>query len=240
MTALDQDRDGLQQEAIRVLTRAAHESTSSVDGLDFADFLAHALASAAANVGGADRLLARRPGSWEASHLDALLRGTVGDEPDSWWTYRTEPLIVPLNVAELIEISDLHPGLLGLDDAIDAIGQHYESATCDDAALDAWDAEIDTLITRYKAEYQAYAERFTRVAAASGQAMCPPIDVRVTADASPTSRWWDPTTITNPNEYESDDLAVAIWDEAHDAIALPNVEIVRARVVDRLPAPETR
>ena len=240
MITISQHRNQLRQEAIRALTRAAHESTSSVDGLDFADFLAQVLASTAANVGGPDRLLARRPGSWEASHLDALLRGTVGEEPDSWWAYRTEPLIVPLNVAELIEGGGLHPGLLGLDDAIDAVGQHYDSATCDDAALDAWDAEIDILINRYKAAYRAYAEQFAFTATAAGQAMNPPIEVSVTIDASPTSRWWDPATIANPSEYESDDLAVAIWHKAHDAIALPNVEIAQARVVNHPPAPERR
>ena len=225
MTAISQHYDQLQQEAIRALTRAARESTNSTDWLDFADFLAHVLASTAANVGGPERLLARRPGSWEASHLDALLRGTVGDELDSWWTYRTEPLIVPLNVAELVEGSDLHPGLLGFDEAIDTIGNQYESATRDDAALDAWDTEIDLLTNRYKTEYQTYAEGFTLAATAAGQATSPPIDVCVTVDASPTSAWWDPATVNNPNEYESDELAVAIWHVAHDTTALPNVDV---------------
>lgn len=240
MTAISQHHDQLLQDAIRALTRAARESTSSADGLDFADFLAHVLASTAANVGGPDRLLARRPGSWEASHLEALLRGTVGDEPDSWWTYRTEPLIVPLNVAELIEGSDLHPGLLGLDDAIDTVGLRYCSADDeDDAVLDAWDWDIEVLIERYKTEYQAYAERFTLAATAAGQAISPPISVRVTADANPTSTWRDPSTITNPSEYESDELALAIWHAAHDAIPLPNVDIKPAPVADG-PAPGRR
>ena len=238
MTAISQHYDQLQQEAIRALTRAARESTSSADGLDFADFLAHVLASTAANVGGPDHLLARRPGSWEASHLEALLRGTVGDEPDNWWTYRTEPLVVSLNVAELIEASDLHPGLLGLDNAIDTVGSRYESASCDDAALDAWDAEIDMVVNRYKTEYQAYAARFALAATTAGQAMSPPIEVQVVSDANPTSQWWNPATITNLNEYESDDLAVTIWHAAHDAISLPNVDIKLAPVSDG-PATET-
>lgn len=212
--------------AIRVLTTAAHESTDSVDGLDFGDFLAQVLASTAANVGGPERLLARRPDSWEASHIAELLRATVGEEPDAWWNYRTQPLAITLNVAELIETGEHHPGLLGLDDAIDLVGARFTSADLDDdTVLDAWDAEIDQLIHRYKAEYREYAARFTSIATAVATAMAPPIDIHVTVDADPHSPWWNPTTVTNPTEDDADQLAVAIWHAAHDAAALPNVDL---------------
>lgn len=226
MTSRPHEHNGLQAEAIRILTRAANASASSTNGLDFADFLAQVLASTAANVGGTDRLLARRPGSWEASHVEALLRGTVGDEPDSWCTYRTEPLIVPLNVAELIESGDCHPGLLGLDDAIDAVGLRYSSADDeDDAVLDAWDWDIEVLIERYRTEYRSYATRFAARASTLGKAMTPPVDVILTVDVDPTSPWWKGAPVTNPTEAEAEPLAVAIWNAAHDGVALPNVDI---------------
>ena len=196
------------------------------DGLDFTDFLAHVLASTAANVGGPERLLARRLGSWEASHIAELLRGTVGEEPDAWWSYRTQPLAITLNVAELIETGEHHPGLLGLDDAIDLVGARFTSADLDDdTVLDAWDAEIDQLIHRYKAEYRDYADRFMVMATAVAAAMSPTIDVQVVADADPHSPWWNPTTITNPTEDDADQLTVAVWHAAHDSVALPNVDI---------------
>lgn len=47
---------------------------------DFADFLARVLAVVAANAGSVDALTAGRPGSWESSILDQLVRGTVGDD----------------------------------------------------------------------------------------------------------------------------------------------------------------
>ena len=34
-----------------------------------------------ANVGGPEKLLAGRPDSWEAGYVEALLHGTVGDDP---------------------------------------------------------------------------------------------------------------------------------------------------------------
>lgn len=227
MTPAARDHDDqLRAEAIRVLTRAAHESLSTVSGRDFADFLAQVLASTAANVGGTDRLLARRPGSWEAGHIEALLRGTLGDEPDAAWTYRTEPLTVPLNVAELIESGECHPGLLGLDDAIEAVSLRYSGADDDDCALlDAWDWDVEAVIGRYQAEYLGYASRFAARASTLGKAMTPPIDVILTVDIDPTSPWWKGAPIANPTEADTDPLTLAIWRAAHDAVELPNVDI---------------
>ena len=49
-------------------------------GHDVAEWLAIALARAAARLGSIDAVLAGRSGSWEASHVRALLAGTVGEE----------------------------------------------------------------------------------------------------------------------------------------------------------------
>jgi hypothetical protein len=223
MTEIRHRRPELQAEAIRVLTRAAHQSTVSVDGLDFADFLAQVLASTAANVGGPDRLLASRPGSWEASHLDALLRGTI-DDPNDWLPLRTEPLAITLNVAELVESGDLHPGLLGLNAAVDEVGVRYESAV-EDEALDARDTEIDALTNRYVQEYRRYADRFTAVARAAARIRGISVDVIVTVDADPDSAWWSESTVTNPSALTEDELELAIWYQDHDCVTLPNVEI---------------
>lgn len=45
---------------------------------DFAEWLAQVLASAAGQLGSTDALTAGRPGSWEASLVDQLVKGTVG------------------------------------------------------------------------------------------------------------------------------------------------------------------
>jgi hypothetical protein len=51
-------------------------------GTDFAEWLAHLLAAAAARLGSTEALLEGRPGSWEAECVRSLLRGTVGMNDD--------------------------------------------------------------------------------------------------------------------------------------------------------------
>jgi len=58
--------------AIRAITQAARCEH------DFAGWLAQVLAAAAGQLGGADELTIGRPGSWEASHVEELVKGTVG------------------------------------------------------------------------------------------------------------------------------------------------------------------
>jgi hypothetical protein len=45
---------------------------------DFAGWLAQVLAAAAGQLGSSDALTEGRPGSWEASFVDQLVKGTVG------------------------------------------------------------------------------------------------------------------------------------------------------------------
>ncbi|MFE2994299.1 hypothetical protein ACFXG4_05115 [Nocardia sp. NPDC059246] len=72
--------------------------------LDFGAFLASALTTVAANVGGVDRLTAGRSGSWEADHIRNLAGGEMTDA-QRLAPYRTAPVVVPLNIADLIDQS---------------------------------------------------------------------------------------------------------------------------------------
>ncbi|HYM53067.1 MAG TPA: hypothetical protein VEW45_06275, partial [Candidatus Dormibacteraeota bacterium] len=47
--------------------------------------------------------LAGRPGSWEADLVEQLLRGTVGWDEQYLSEHRTEPVVIHLNVARLVE-----------------------------------------------------------------------------------------------------------------------------------------
>jgi hypothetical protein len=49
---------------------------------DFAGWLARVLATAAGQLGGSDEVTIGRPGSWEASLVDQLVKGTVGYDDD--------------------------------------------------------------------------------------------------------------------------------------------------------------
>jgi hypothetical protein len=62
--------------AVRAITQAAR------DQHDFGGWLAHVLAAAAGQLGSSDALTIGRPGSWEASFVDQLVKGTVGHDDE--------------------------------------------------------------------------------------------------------------------------------------------------------------
>ena len=64
--------------------------------------MTHALAGAAANLGGIEELLAGRPGSWEAHHLRELLTAAVGHDEQYLHQHRTEPLTVRVHVDDVL------------------------------------------------------------------------------------------------------------------------------------------
>jgi hypothetical protein len=225
VTAAGQTQHDLYIETVQVLTRAARRRDYHGEPCDFAGFLAQVLAATAANVGGPDKLLAGRPGSWEAGYLESLLQGTMGDEQDGWLSFRTEPLVVPLNVAELNEKGDRHLGLRGLNEAIVAVDRKYESVESDEAP-NVWSDEVVQVTTRYRDGYRRYAERFaSAVRDAAAQIPGTHVEVVITVDADPLSAWWSDLAINNPNRDGGDELVFELWSAAHDAVALPNVDI---------------
>lgn len=227
MTATTPQED-LRLDAVGALTSAARRTDDHGDPADFADFLANVLASVAANLGGSDRLLVGRSGSWEASLVEDLILGTVGDEPADLYRFRTEPISVPINVAELIENSGCHPGLIGLEDAFDEICDRYASGNGDDdSAAYEWDAAAT--IDRYTVSYRTYGAAFATAAGdAAEEAGLDRAWLVVTIDDDPRSRWWAEETTRNPDQWEADEMVLQLWSRAHDVVRLPNVDIRRA------------
>jgi hypothetical protein len=90
------------------------------DGVDVAEFLAHALCTVAAQEGGIEEVLRNRSGSWEAGHVRSLMEGTVGPDGEGLAMYRKDDEPEPgLCDAELrLKRGEWHlnvrvPGLLG-------------------------------------------------------------------------------------------------------------------------------
>src|SRR3954447_2743570 len=128
--------DELLAAAVRVLTEAARLRRPNGAGTDqettvpadFAEFVSLALAGAAANVGGIDRVLAGRPGSWEAAYVRDMLASTVGWDEEYLWEHRTEPLVIrvdvdailtELGIATLFDESDAE--ITRREDAVDVV-----------------------------------------------------------------------------------------------------------------------
>lgn len=77
--------------------------------IDWAAFVTHALAGAAANVGGTTKILSGRPGSWEAAQVGETLASTVGSGDEHLLTHRTEPVTVDLWVDNILLDLDADP-----------------------------------------------------------------------------------------------------------------------------------
>lgn len=119
-------------DAVTVLTAAARltwtgyrqDGTATTRPCDWAEFVSLALAGAAANIGSIDSILAGRPGSWEADAVRTLLTATVGHDEQQLLTHRTEPIVVNINVDDMMV--DLG-AWQAYDDASDALQRQYDA-----------------------------------------------------------------------------------------------------------------
>lgn len=201
-------------QAVKTLTAAARLEHPRHGTLDFADFLATALRATAANLEDPHNLTAGRPGSWESAALNELLHGAVGLNPTMFnlAQYRTEPIQVTLNVAELVMIEDHTLGALkAYDDAV------YEAR--DDEDL------VTEISHQYVEAYSDYAERFTAAVQAEAEKH-PGLSglVTVTVDTNiTTTGTLDAPGLENPIEGESDPLVWHFWSTARESVGMPVV-----------------
>ena len=85
-------------DAIAALTEAARGTRAIGAGtpyehsepVDFGEIACHVLTAVAANVGGVERLLSGRPGSWEADYVRQIVLSTAGDSAEELLPWRTE------------------------------------------------------------------------------------------------------------------------------------------------------
>ena len=75
----------------------ADEHTEPVDA---AEMICRVVASVAANLGGADQLLAGRPGSWEAGYVRQIVDSTAGSAEQDLMRWRTEPVRLEFDVED--------------------------------------------------------------------------------------------------------------------------------------------
>jgi len=91
--------------AVTAVTRAIRRINADQRAGDGAEFIAHLIATVAANLGSSDAVTAARSGSWEAAGVQDLLRSTVGYDDEYLLTYRTEPVEIVVN--SVYELDDL-------------------------------------------------------------------------------------------------------------------------------------
>lgn len=224
----------LWEATVATLTAAVRLNHPQHGAVDFSDFLASALGAVAGNVGSAERITAGRLGSWESDLLAQLVTGTVGDDDATLVTYRTEPVVVRLNVAQLVTEAredareEERAGMLaGLGDAIDALPDVWIGGREPTEAKEAeWAAAEAALRRRYTEAFEAYAQRFAAavVEAAHGiEGLSVPVEVK--AESDPEASWWQDEDTTNPQEWDEDDeLACRLWAAARQRAGTPSLD----------------
>lgn len=198
---------------------------------DVADLVAHALASAAANVGGIERLLAGRPGSWEADLIRQLVAGTVGWDAEHLAEYRTEPLRFDIDIEGLLFEA-------GLEDAYNAarleIDSRWRQQPADpdgnieqSSATEALEALEAALEQQWQADMAAYEQALVqtlkRLATERGYRV--PVILEPSAGASSWASLW----ITVEEEL----LADAVADTALPGDGRPPLERLQPTETDR-------
>jgi hypothetical protein len=252
--------DQVLADAVRVLTEAARRTISWTDGdgrehhgrADFAEFVTHAVAGAAANLGGIEEVLAGRPGSWEADYVRQMLHSMVGYDEDYLLEHRTEPLTITVAVDNLL--NDL--GVWQLYDEAESELQRREEAigyptvtgvpgTPEFAAALAHvpnptaeqeqaQEEIDRLRgqldARRQRDWAAYGQAFQANALRVAGELFPnlPVEVEVHLD------WVRDEAVVEP----ASGAAFQVWERARKLTPLPGAGIPLSDYRDSLPRPE--
>lgn len=232
-------------DAVRVLTTAARRVVTWTDAegrehtrqADWAEFVTHAVAGAAANVGGIEEALAGRGGSWEADYVRQMLHSTVGADEQYLFEHRTEPLVITVAVDNLLTdlgFSDLYDQAhLALDRSEQDIcerveQQHGEVKSVEDvpvedqAALDELDRLHQRLDRLRDQDWADYGRAFKTNALAAAAELFPtppvPVHVEVQLDWRPDqddsgARPWGP--------------AFAVWERARQLTPLPGGRLLK-------------
>lgn len=212
------EHNRLVQRAVSALTEAARsEVFRSKGSLDFSEFLATVVRSTVANVDSIEHLLGTSPDSREEEMLAAAVRASAQRGRDELLRYRTDPVIVPLNVSLLVEYewqdaSSEEQAKIPLP-----YGEAYTQAWTRKESL------LPFVTERYTAAYRDYAKRFSAaVLAASWDNPDLQGKVVLDVDASPESDWSN-DVIVNPVQYDSDPIVWELWTAARAEVGLPSV-----------------
>lgn len=159
---------------------------------DWAELVTLAITAAAANLGGVDRSLAGRPGSWEADKVRSLILSTAGEDPADLMAHRREPLRVRIAAAGLLQ--DL-----------------MDTETLYDESHQILSSELDDALQRAEAQFDASGYVWTyRVEHHQGDVTVMPLQ----GDAPPfdEARWRDDVAAHGVSPENVEAIAVSLRD----------------------------
>lgn len=189
----------VQRDLAAVLT---HEARSR--RVDVAAVLERAAATAAANVGGAELLLAASPESVAAHHVSAL--AGLGTDPELPLLRRTEPVVLYFETRDQ-QLDDYGIRELCARDTV-AIRAELRRAERDGAPREELEAELAAVQTLYEADVETYVATWIAAARSRARDLGLPDDVPVLL------------SIDDTESYDDGDLE-PLYDYAFSVTALP-------------------
>jgi hypothetical protein len=197
--------DGLRV-AIEALTAAAQG-----DGLgpraDFGELVCLVVTAVAANLGGTEAALARRPGSWEADLVAQILDSTAPG--GALWAHRTRPVEVPTQAVDVFGDFGLQDMWLAESDAVSDLVLVAEFGGGSVVAGQALEAEMSRL---WVGDLAQYSGSYAAAMSVAGQELG--LTVPVVAGLT---RWWEREGASDP----WDELAEHLDARARQLAVLP-------------------
>ncbi|MFC7959080.1 hypothetical protein [Rhodococcoides kroppenstedtii] len=189
----------VERDLAATLTRAARSRR-----VDVAAVLERAAATAAANVGGADLLLAASPESVAAHHVSAL--AGLGTDPELPLLRRTEPVVLYFETRDQ-QLDDYGIRELCTRDTV-AIRAELRRAELDGGPRAELEAELAAVQTLYETDVEAYVATWIAAATSRARDLGLPDDVPVLLSTDDTE------------SYDDGDLE-PLYDYAFATVALP-------------------
>jgi hypothetical protein len=235
--------DAVLADAVRVLTEAARRTITwtdrddreHIDQADFAEFVTHAVAGTAANLGSVDAVLAGRPGSWEAHYVRQMLHSTVGYDEAYLLEHRTEPVTVRVHVDDILTdlgFRDLYEHAHAeLERRYDAVGipaasggpdgPHFEATPQQQAAAEAILELQNRLDVQQQREWADYGQAFKANVLTAAAELFPAL--RVPVEVIVELGWQN--NLALGEEMDWNGPVWRLWETARHATPLPGTGI---------------
>lgn len=207
--------------ATQTRTRGAGTEQATTEPVDFAELACHVLTAVAANAGGVERLLAGRPGSWEADLVRQIIHNTAGDHLDR---HRTLPIRLGVDVAGAFD--DFGLGEMAAREEDAAV-----EATFADSLTEAGQARAEALadaIGRLRHEDEdAYLAAYRQVVERRAAELGITVPVEVTRNGDYEGDTGDDETVAGLHAYAREHTPLPMIDQPPASSAEAITEIIR-------------
>jgi hypothetical protein len=202
-------------------TRGAGTEQATTEPVDFAEIACHVLTVVAANTGGVERLLAGRPGSWEADLIRQIIHNTAGDHLDR---YRTLPIRLGVDVASAFDDFGIAEMAVREEDA--AVEATFDDSLTEDGQARA-DALADAIGRLRHADEDAYLAAYRQTVERRAAELGITVPVEVTRSGDYEGDTGDDETVAGLHQYAREHTPLPMIGQPPASSAEAITEIIR-------------